>query len=185
VYQVAGSNDWSVLIVPIAELILVGVFEEVLFRGVFFRIIEQSLGSWIALVLSALIFVAAHLPGEGMSLLGGLAIFSAGIFFGAAYMVTRRLWFPIGIHIAWNYCLSTVFSVTVSGHVSQGLLQGSLLGPEWLAGGIFGVEGSAVTIVVISAAALYFLVRARWSDSIVRPYWRTRPDPHLKVDGLA
>lgn len=174
VYQITGSDRWTVVIVPLAELILAGFFEEILFRGILFRIVEESLGSWIALVLSAVFFALAHLPNAGVTLFAVSVTAVAGALFAAAYMVTRRLWFCAGIHIAWNFAQGEIFSVAVSGHQSKGLLQGKLVGAEWLTGGAYGAEASVVTLVVISAAGLYLLVKAKRGGHIVLPFWQRR-----------
>jgi membrane protease YdiL (CAAX protease family) len=83
---------------------------------------------------------------------------AAGLMFGAAYFVTRRLWLPIGIHFSWNFISDTVFSLPTSGLTAKGLLQGRLSGPEWLSGGTYGIEASLVTLVVISVATVWLLI---------------------------
>jgi membrane protease YdiL (CAAX protease family) len=174
VYQVTGSDRWTVVIVPLAELILVGFLEEILFRGILFRIVEESLGSWISLALSAVLFALAHLANADVTLLAVGVTAVAGVFFAAAYMVTRRLWLCVGIHIAWNFAQGEIFSVTVSGHQSKGLLQGKLVGAEWLTGGAYGAEASVITLLVLSAAGLYLLVKAKRGGHVVLPFWRRR-----------
>jgi hypothetical protein len=160
------------MITPIAELILIAVLEEIAFRGVLFRIVEKSLGTWIAIILSSVVFAIAHLPNEGISILAVVSVTAAGVLLAGAYMLTRRLWFPIALHFAWNYCLGEIFSVTVSGHQNQGLLDGRVVGPDWLTGGAFGVEASIVTPVVISIAAVVLILRARRMHAFVSPYWK-------------
>ena len=68
-YWISGRNSLTVIIVPIAEMVLVAVFEELVFRGLLFRIIEKSLGSWRAQMLSSVIFAVAHLPNQGVTVL--------------------------------------------------------------------------------------------------------------------
>jgi hypothetical protein len=54
-----------------------------------------------------------------------------------------------------------VFSTTVSGHAAtDGLLRGELVGNAMLTGGVFGVEGSLITLLLIAAAAAFLLRRA-------------------------
>jgi hypothetical protein len=103
--------------------------------------------------------VAAHLPGE-ISLMGMLVTAAASMAFSAAYQISRRLWLPMGMHFAWNYLFSAVFSVSVSGHEAKGLLHSSMSGPDWLSGGAYGVEASAVALLVWAAAAAILLRRA-------------------------
>jgi membrane protease YdiL (CAAX protease family) len=161
-YKFGGVNALSIMmLVPLAELVLVGMAEEMMFRGVIFGVTERSLGSKCAIVISALVFSLAHLPNEGVSVLAIAVIAAYGVMQAALYMKTRRLWVCIGTHIAWNYCVSEVFSSTVSGHAAAGgLLRGELVGNPMLTGGVFGVEGSLIALLLIAAAAVLWLRRA-------------------------
>lgn len=155
----AGLNPWSLAIaVPIAEDMFVGVFEEVLFRAILFRILDQWLGGRVALLLSAVVFGLAHMPGEGVTALAIANTVVAGVMFAAAYMLTRRLWLCIGIHAAWNYTLGSIFSIAVSGHQGRaGLVNATLTGPDWLTGGVYGLEASVLTLLVLAVMSAAFL----------------------------
>ena len=159
VYRVEGLDTVGpALLLPLAELTLVGLAEEALFRGVVFGVTERALGSRAALVISALLFALTHLPNDGISAASVAVLFLYGVMQAALYLRTRRLWACIGTHIAWNYCVGQVFSATVSGHAATpGLLRGELSGSPWLTGGAFGVEGSCVTLLVIGLTALVLL----------------------------
>ncbi len=172
VYQVTGDNGWLAMLATVPGFILGAVLEEVVVRGVVFRILEQSLGSWLALALSAIIFGALHLLNPGATLLNaGAIMLEAGILLAAAYMLTRRLWFCIGIHFAWNFTQGGIFSAAVSGGATQGLLQAKLVGAGWLSGGAFGVEGSAVALVVCASTALLLLIAAKRKGNLRQPFW--------------
>ena len=159
VYQFSGVNALSLmLLLPLAELVLVGMAEEMMFRGILFGVTARALGSKAAIVISSLVFALAHLPNAGFSLLAIIAIAAYGVLQAALYMQTRRLWVCIGTHVGWNYCVSQVFSSTVSGHAAtDGLLRGELVGNAMLTGGAFGVEASLVTVLLIGAVAAYVL----------------------------
>ena len=159
VYQFSGVNALSVLLLlPLAELVLVGMAEEMMFRGVLFGVTARALGNKAAILISSLVFALAHLPNAGFSLLAILAITAYGVLQAALYMQTRRLWVCIGTHVGWNYCVGQVFSSTVSGHAAtHGLLRGELSGNAMLTGGAFGMEASLVTVLLISAVAAYVL----------------------------
>ena len=172
VYQVTGSNGWAAMLATLPGFILAAVLEEVVMRGVVFRILEQWLGSWIALVLSAALFGILHLLNPGTTLLNAASIMlEAGILLAAAFMLTRRLWLCIGIHFAWNFTQGGIFSAAVSGGATNGLLQAKLVGPEWLTGGKFGVEASAVAVVVCASAGVLLLIAAKRRGNVVRPSW--------------
>ena len=115
--------------------------------------------------------MAAHLPGE-ISLMGVLVTAAASLAFSAAYQLSRRLCLPIGMHFAWNYLFSAVFSVPVSGHEAKGWLQGSMSGPAWLSGGAYGVEASATAQLVWAVAAALLLRRADASGQFVPRHQR-------------
>jgi membrane protease YdiL (CAAX protease family) len=133
-FQIVGVSHWSTLLSPFSEMLLVAFFEEILFRGFIFRIVEKSLGTIVSLFILAVLFTLAHLPNAGISLLGIAVTAVAGLMFCAAYMVTRRLWLAVGIHFAWNFMSGAVFFLPTSGHQAKGFLQGQLSGPEWLSG---------------------------------------------------
>ena len=159
VYRIEGVGDGFPLLAQFPEMVLVSVFEELLVRGVIFRIAERAWGSRRALVISTVFFVVAHLPGQ-INLLGMLVTAAASLAFTAAYQLSGRLWLPIGMHFAWNYLFSVVFSVPVTGHAANGWIHGTMNGPEWLSGGGYGVEASAMALVVWAAAATLLLHRA-------------------------
>lgn len=177
-YQVTGFNGWQAMWATLPIFIFAGVMEEILIRGVIFRILEDWLGSWIALAISALIFGALHLPNDGATFITTLALsLEAGVMLAAAYMVTRRLWLPIGIHIAWNFTQGGIFSVAVSGNEMKGLLNGKLVGEEWLTGGKFGAEASVVAVIVCVIAGVIFLRWAQLKGRFVPVFWRRSVPP--------
>jgi uncharacterized protein len=172
VFQITGNNGWQTMLAILPASILSGVLEEVLIRGIVFRILEKSLGSWIALGISAVVFGLLHLFNPGATLLNAAAIsIEAGVLLAAAYMLTRRLWFCIGIHIAWNFTQGGIFSVAVSGGQSKGLLQSKTVGPDWLTGGIFGAEASVVALVVCTAAGIILITAAVRKGHVLAPFW--------------
>ncbi|SMB81410.1 CPBP family intramembrane glutamic endopeptidase [Deinococcus hopiensis] len=162
-YHVTGTGGLGTVLAPLCGMVLVALFEEILFRGILFRNLERALGSWAALPVSALLFGLAHLPNAHAGPIAIGATVVAGLTFSAAYLVTRRLWLAVGMHFAWNTMSGAIFSVPTSGHVAKGFLQGHLSGPDWLAGGAYGIEASVVTLVVftLSSAALLVLAYRR------------------------
>jgi membrane protease YdiL (CAAX protease family) len=174
IYQITGNNGWSTMLALLPASILAGILEEVVIRGIVFRILELWLGSWIALAISAAIFGILHLLNPGATLLNAATIsIEAGVLLAAAYMLTRRLWLCIGIHIAWNFTQGGIFSVAVSGASAKGLLQASMVGPDWLTGGKFGVEASPVALAVCVAAGIILIVMAVRKGHIVPSPWST------------
>ena len=174
-YHVEGTGAWAALATALGIAAGSGYIEEVIFRGVVFRIAEEALGTWLALAMTVALFGLAHLGNPNATLYGAAAIgIEAGMLLGAAYVLTRRLWLVIGIHFGWNFMQAGVFGPNLSGVRVGSLLQSRLSGPDVLSGGPLGVEGSVFAIAVCLGVSLVLLHRARRQDRFIQPFWRRR-----------
>lgn len=173
-YEVDGLGDPAAVIGLFGFMAAAAVSEEVLFRGVLFRVLEQWSGTWIALASTSLLFGLMHLVNPNASLWGAVAItLEAGCMLGAAYIATRKLWLPIGIHFGWNFAASAIFSTEVSGNgTPQGLLDAATSGPMPVSGGDFGPEGSLYSIAFGLLLTVVFLWIAKRRGYLV-PLRRT------------
>ena len=176
IYRIDGLNPVSYMLPAVAMALSSGIFEELVFRGVLFRVVEEWLGSWVSLAVSSLVFGFLHLINPTATVLGAVFIsVEAGLLLAAAYMLTRRLWMSIGFHMAWNYTQSGVFSGIVSGGDSDpGLVKPTIDGPLLLTGGTFGLEASLTAFVLCTATGVFLLVRAIRRGHLVRPFGRKR-----------
>lgn len=174
IYRIDGLNPVSYMLPAIAMPLSSGIFEELLFRGVLFRIVEERLGSWISLAVSSLVFGLVHLMNPSSTLMGAIFIsVEAGILLAAAYMLTRRLWMSMGFHMAWNYTQSGVFSGIVSGSdTDPGLIKPVIDGPALLTGGTFGVESSVIAFLLCTTTGVILLIMAVRRGHIVPPFWK-------------
>ncbi len=140
-----------------AFFLLVGFFEEFLFRGYSLFTVANGMGFWPAAVLASLIFGSVHLRNPGENLIGALAAGSIGFFFCFTLRRTGSLWFAVGFHAAWDWGESFLYSVPDSGGMVPGhLLSSSLQGPRWLSGGSVGPEGSVFVFVVVAVTWVVF-----------------------------
>ena len=176
VYRVSGPGDTSNLWVSLVRGgLFAAVAEEMIYRGILFRWIEEFAGSWPALVLSSALFGASHIENPNADLVSTVGIMlEGGILLGAAYMLTRRLWFPMGIHAAWNVTQGEVFDIPVSGNDAHGLVEAHLQGPALLTGGGFGLEGSLIGIAIGTVAGLVILFLAIRRGELIAPLWLRR-----------
>ncbi len=176
VYNIIGEGGIGALIASaIAIAIVPGFLEEVLFRGILFRWLEEFGGSWLALALTAALFGLGHIFNPGATPLSSFAIaLEAGVLLGGIYMLTRNLWAAIGLHAAWNFTQGWIFDVPVSGFDQQGLVEAQLSGPELLSGGTFGLEASVIAMVVATGVGIWLVVLAVRQGEVVRPWWVRR-----------
>lgn len=164
-YEVNGLGSVTGAVGLFGFMAAAAVREELLFRGILFRVLEERLGTWIALALTGMMFGLSHLLNPNPSLWGAIAIaIEAGGMLGAAYAATRKLWVPIGLHLGWNFAASGIFSTDVSGtNTQQGILDSVTTGPQLITGGDFGPEGSVFSVLfgVVLTVAFMWLARRR------------------------
>jgi uncharacterized protein len=157
-----------------SSMFMAAVFEELLFRAVLFRIVEQVCGTSIALIASALVFGILHGANPSATLFSDVAIaLEAGILLAVAFVLTRNLWLAIGIHTGWNFAEGSLFGAHISGTVpTYSVVHASLTGSELLTGGAFGPEASIVSVGVGGLAALIIGImavrRGRWFPAVFR-----------------
>jgi membrane protease YdiL (CAAX protease family) len=176
VYNIVGQGGTGQLAMMLVTTAIMPAFmEELLFRGILFRWLEEFGGSWFALALTSALFGLGHIFNPNASALSSFAIaIEAGVLLGGAYMLTRSLWMPIGLHAAWNFTQGFVWDVPVSGFDGDGLVTARLSGNELLSGGAFGLEASLIAMVVATLAGVWLVLRAVRGGQLVRPWWVRR-----------
>ena len=178
-YHVGGINAHFQPLIPLLLFLAVAVCEETIFRGYIFQTLEARWGSGIALAVSAVLFGLVHLGNPvggltpGLRLVGPVFIvFEASILMTAGYLLTRRLWLPIGIHWGWNFFESAVYGTSDSGFGASPvymLLRSHVSGLFPVTGGPFGPEASVICLVVSTGAGLLLLRQA-----VLKGQWRPR-----------
>ena len=137
----------------------VAVGEEMIFRGVIFRWIDERWNTWVALLISAILFGWMHISNDNATWWSSLAIaVEAGLLLGAAYKWSGSLWVPIGIHWAWNYTQGNIFGLAVSGsEAGENMLTTIVNGPDIITGGAFGPEASIISVILGTFLTIVFL----------------------------
>jgi CAAX protease family protein len=156
-------------------LICGALAEELMFRGYPFQRLEEAIGPYGAIAVFSVLFGAVHLMNPGASALGLLNTVLIGIVLAIAYLRTRALWLPLGLHFSWNATLGLIFGLPVSGlRIFNVVTHASATGPQWLTGGSYGIEASAPGAVTI---ILGLLVVWKWPVArLAEPFAFSPPD---------
>ena len=164
-----GDDGWTAitrsLIASVVLFIVGALAEEVLFRGYGLQTLARARLAWLGVLLTCLLFGMAHLSNPNV--VPGFTLANtvlAGIWLAVAYLRTRSLWLPLGVHWAWNWALGWFFGISVSGAnlVSHPLFESRDAGPFWLSGGSYGIEGGAACTIAITLFTIFL-----WRTSLV------------------
>jgi len=156
IVQVLQTLAFSALLFVLAALA-----EEALFRGYPLQTLTRANLAWLAVFLTSVPFAAIHLRNPNVA--AGFTFINtalAGVWLAVAYLRTRSLWFPLGVHWAWNWALGSLFGLPVSGIndlAPHPLLRGTDLGPAWLTGGSYGIEGGLACTITLIVSTLFML----------------------------
>jgi membrane protease YdiL (CAAX protease family) len=146
--------------------------QDMVFIALLFRILEQSLGSWISMGVTTLIFGFQHLLYPGQTLWSAAAqTVEVGILFCALFILNRRIWFIFGFHFAWNFIQYAIIGFPVMEH-SQPLLVSQFSGPNILTGYPIGFEASLLTFFIGTGLGVFYLKKVIVIKHIIEPAWK-------------
>ncbi len=155
----AGARLWGYAALWLATFLAVGLFEEFLFRGYAQFTLATGIGFWPAAFALSAGFASIHIHNSGEDLAGALGVFVIGMFFCLTLRRTGNLWFAVGVHAAFDWGETFLYSVPDSGIVAPGhLLNSTFHGPVWLTGGTVGPEASVMAFTVTGLAAILFVL---------------------------
>ena len=165
-----NNFSFSVITSGIALMAGVALAEELLFRGFIFQRLIDGFGKWPAQLIIAGLFLLTHLNNPGMTgtikVLASINIFIASILFGIAFIKTKRLAMPLGLHFMANFVQGTVLGFGVSGERESSVVTPLFnTNMQWLTGGVFGLEASipGLAFLILITIALHF-----WNKSKTR-----------------
>lgn len=158
--QVGGSLQVNAVL-WLAAMVLVGLSEEVTFRGYPLAALADGIGFWPASLVLSLVFAALHYFTKPMeNVADALSVGLIGLFLCLTLRRTGNLWFAIGFHFAFDFAAIPFFGAPNTGNqghpVDTRLLDSSFSGPDWLTGGARGIEASWLVFAVIAALFVFF-----------------------------
>jgi membrane protease YdiL (CAAX protease family) len=171
--RVLGLAHFAWIAAPLPQVAVSGVFlgvvllaaaadEELTFRGYPFQRLVEAVGPAGAVAVFSLLFGIIHLLNQSSSWISTLNTTLIGISLAVAYLRTRALWLPFGIHFSWNFVQGYLLGLPVSGILfPSSLLRPEVHGSTLLTGGAYGPEASVLTSGVIASATVYLLYSKR------------------------
>jgi CAAX protease family protein len=141
------------LVVSLLVFVFAAAAEEILFRGYPLQTFTRAHLAWVGILLTSVPFAAVHL--RNPNVVPGFTFINtalAGLWLAVAYLRTRSLWLPLGLHWSWNWVQASLLGLPVSGieRISPApLLKAINAGPDWLTGGAYGIEGGAACTVAL------------------------------------
>src|SRR5581483_1179259 len=158
-FDPAGAGSIArTLILSLAIFVFAAAAEEILFRGYPLQTLTRANLAWLGILLTSVPFAAVHL--NNPHAVAGFTFVNtalAGLWLAVAYLRTRSLWLPLGLHWSWNFVQASLLGLPVSGIeriAPAPLLKGLNLGPDWLTGGAYGIEGGAACTIALIVSTL-------------------------------
>jgi len=152
---VSFNYDLKSIVLLFLLFIVVSVVEETYVRGYVLKNLLKSFNPITSLIISSAIFSLLHFFNPNVNYIALTELFIAGILLGISYVYTKNLWFPIALHLSWNF-FQVMFGFNVSGMDTYSLIEFEIFENNNINGGDFGFEGSYLSIL-FSLIMIFFL----------------------------
>ena len=168
-FDTAGERAiGETLAMSLVLFVFAAAAEEILFRGYPLQTLTRANLAWLGVLLTSVPFAAVHLANPhavpGFTFVNTAL---AGVWLAVAYLRTRSLWLPLGLHWAWNWAQASLLGLPVSGIeriAPAPLLHAMNAGPDWLTGGAYGIEGGAACTIALLISTLFI-----WRTKLFTP----------------
>ena len=153
------------VLIGLLTFIIVGWQEELLSRGYYLQNLEEGLNLPWAALLSPLVFGALHLANASreQTIMAIVGILLTSVFYAYAYVRTRQLWLPIGLHVGLSFFEGPIYGFPVGGLTADSLVMQFATGPEIITGGAYGPEAGLILIpaLVLGFGLVYYFTHGR------------------------
>ena len=166
--EVQGFNfDIQALLMSFVFFCIISLTEEIMCRGyILTNLLQTRMHPFLALLISSLIFAMLHLLNPNMNPLSFVNLVLAGVMLGIVYLYTHNLWFPISLHLFWNWIQGPILGYEVSGTtIFSSLVDLSYPSYTMWNGGMFGFEGSVICTILMVAYILSVILYFRKKQS--------------------
>ncbi len=147
------ASAWGWLVADAVFFALLALVEEMAFRGYGFQRFADAVGSVGAAIGFAAFYAIVQALQPGTSRTSIAVSIMLSLLLSTAYLRTKALWLSWGLNFAWKASRALIFGLAVSGISSHSsVVEGDPMGPFWLTGGGFGLDGSWLAFFVLLAA---------------------------------
>jgi membrane protease YdiL (CAAX protease family) len=167
-YQVMGINSNFSWPGYLLHIFVAALWEEVVFRGIAYRIIEKWLGTVWALVIPSIFFGVFHLLNDDPNLVSVLSATSGGLLAGILFTYRKNIWLPVFFHFSWNFTQLAWGSMLSGNNDIEQFLIAKIDGPTILTGGANGIENSIFVFVICTGLFLFFLIKTLKDGSFIK-----------------
>jgi hypothetical protein len=176
VLAVTETRPFLPLLPTLWNIFVNATIAETLIIGIVFRILQDWLGSYLALVVLFAIFFILHITAPGATPISAACVAMHIFLCCTAFIYSRSLWLPIAIHFAWDFSFAAIYGASVNGYtMDDSLLATSTNGPDLIAGGYFGPQGSIQAGLLCLLTGALLLQISRKQNQIIRPSFRKTP----------
>ena len=167
-YSISSISNYNYFLKPFSILVGAALLEEIFYRGILYRILENWQGTFIALFIMALLFELPHTFNENTTLLSFLLGVIFGLTHGLMFTYTKRIWLPFAFHLGWNFA-QPFYGSNLSGLEDLGsVIKAKFEGPKLLIGTNYGVEDSIISVIFLSIICIAFLYASIKERKIIK-----------------
>ncbi len=156
-YSILNISNYQYFLKPLSILVGAALIEEIFFRGILYRVLEEWKGTFIALFITAFLFELPHTFNENATFLSFLLGVVFGLSHGLMFTYTKRIWLPFAFHLGWNLA-QPFYGSNLSGLEDMGLvINAKFEGPKIFIGSNYGIEDSIFSLLLLGIICLFFL----------------------------
>ena len=167
-YEIIQFSGFSYFLAPFSFLVIAALIEEILFRAILYRILENWIGTYIALGVISVVFELPHIFNDNVTLLSVILGLLFGFAHGIMFTYTKRIWLPFAFHLGWNLA-QPFYGSSLSGIDDIGsVIEAKFSGPKLITGSVYGIEDSILSIVLLLIVCIIFLRLSIKENKIVK-----------------
>lgn len=174
-YSILHVNSINAVMPGFNASLTAGFVAELLIVGIFFRLMEEGLGTTIALIILTIIFIIIHANAKNATWLSVInTALQAGVLLPATYVVSRSLWFTIFMHFAWDFAEPGIYGgINPGNNINESLLTSKISGSDIITGGLNGPQNSIQSFIICLIVSVILLSIAKRKSKFIKSSWKT------------